>query len=101
MKWLLLFLPAALHAQIALFTFNGATESPVGSVYNYGDVSSGDTKDIRFHAKNTGSASVVLTTLAVAGSGFNITAVNGTVPSTIAPGLFLEFTVRFAASLPA
>jgi len=91
----------ALDAQIALFSFDGSTESAVGATYSYGTVSGGDVKDVRFRARNGGTSSVDITTLTISGSGFSRSALNGVVPSTLAPGNFLEFTIRFSAGLPA
>jgi hypothetical protein len=98
---LLLLIPIAMHAQLALVTFDGTTESPVGATYSYGTVSNGDTKDVRFRARNVGNSKVDLTTLTISGTGFSILAVNGVVPSPIAPTNFLEFTIRFGAALAA
>ena len=44
---------------------------------------------------------MVIDTLSLSGAGFSITAVNGTLPYTIAPGNFLAFTVQFLAGPPA
>ncbi len=96
-----LLLPFTMRAQLALYSFDGTTESPVGATFNYGNVSSGDTRDVRFRARNVGSAPVQLTTVTVSGSGFTRYTVNGVVPSPIAAGNFLEFTIRFTAALPA
>jgi hypothetical protein len=101
MRILLLLLPVTLNAQIALFNFDGTTETSVGSTFNYGAVSSGDAKDVRFRARNVGSSPMDVTTISVSGSGFTRSALNGVVPSTVAPGNFLEFTIRFTAGPPA
>jgi hypothetical protein len=94
---LLLLLPCALRAQLGLFSFDGTSETPVGSIFDYGSVFSGSSQDVRFRARNTGNAPVYLSALAVSGAGFSISAVNGSVPGTVAPSNFLEFTVRFTA----
>jgi hypothetical protein len=99
---ILLVLAAALaQGQIALFSFDGTTELAVGTTYNFGTVSSGDLREVRFRARNVGSLPNDLTTVTVSGVGFSRFAVNGVVPSTIAAGNFLEFTIRFAAGIPA
>jgi len=90
------FAPAALHAQISLFTVNGTTETPVSSVYGFGQVAQNDTKDVVFRARNTGTSAVTVTKLAMSGIGFAI--VNtAAIPFTVAPGSALDFTMRFIA----
>jgi hypothetical protein len=97
---LALLAPLAAHAQLALFTFDGTTETPVQSVYNFGSVAPGDNQDIRFRARDTGTSAVILTKLSAGGAGFGIVGAPS-LPFTIAPGNFLEFLVRFSAALPA
>ncbi len=98
---LLLLFSVVVNGQISLFSFDGTTESPVGPTYSYGNVSSGDLKDVRFRARNLGNSAIQITTVTVSGSGFSRSALNGVVPSTVAPGSFLEFTIRFSAGSPA
>ena len=88
------------QAQLALFSFNGTTETPVGSTYNFGTVSSGGPQSATFHARNTGNSAVTVSTLSVSGAGFTI-AVNGPLPYTVAPSNYLGFTVQFSASVAA
>ena len=102
MKLLLLIVfPAAMHAQLTLASFNGTTETPVGATYSFGSIASGSTQNVRFRTHNTGNSAVVIDTLTLSGFGFSIAAVNGTLPYTIAPANFLEFTVQFSAGAPA
>ena len=54
-----LLFPFTLSAQLTLVTFDGTTETPVGSVYDYGKVATGGAKDVRFRARNTGNSAVV------------------------------------------
>jgi hypothetical protein len=97
--WLavLLLSSVALHAQIALFSFDGTTDSPVGQSFNFGMVADGQVKDVRFHVKNTGT--LPLTNVVIGtpqGTGFTLAAVNGSFgQNTIAGGAELEFTIRF------
>lgn len=91
-----LLLPMTVSAQLKLVSFDGFTESAVGAVYDYGSVSTLDTKDVRFRARNAGNSIVVLTTLSVSGAGFSKIGAPS-LPFTIAPGNFLEFTARFTA----
>jgi len=97
----LLLLPAALHAQLALFSFDGSTDTPVGQTYNFGNVAAGDVKDVRFHLKNIGTTAVTNAVIGTPqGTGFSLFAVNGSRgQNTIAPGAELEFTIRFTTSL--
>ena len=96
---LALLAPLAAQAQLVLVTFDGTTETPVGSTYNYGNVAAGANQDIRFRARTTGSSAINLTTLSVSGTGFTILGAPAT--AIIAPTNFLEFTVRFSALVPA
>jgi hypothetical protein len=89
------------RAQLALFSFDGATETPVGTIYNLGSAPSGSNHDARFRVHNTGVTPITISTIAVSGSGFSILAVNGLLPYITAPANFLEFTIRFAAATPA
>jgi hypothetical protein len=93
--------PTTARAQLILQSFNGTTGTPVGSTYNFGSVASGSVEDVVFRAVNTGNSAVVIDTLALSGFGFSLTAVNGTLPYTVAPENFLAFTVRFSAGPPA
>jgi hypothetical protein len=94
-------LAATARAQLTLQSFNGTSGTPVGATYNFGSVASGSVEDVIFHAVNTGNSAVVINTLALSGVGFSLTAVNGTLPYTVAPTNFLGFTVRFSAGPPA
>jgi hypothetical protein len=97
---LILLLPLAASAQLAVVTYDGATETPAGSVLDFGKVAGGDTKDVRFRARNTGISAAILITLSVAGAGFSLVNPPAT-PYTIAPGNFVEFPVRFVSNAPA
>jgi len=86
--------PFAVHAQISLFVVDGSTETPVTTVYGFGQVAQGDTKDVLFRARNNGASALTVTKLAMSGIGFAIvnTAI---IPFTVAPGSALDFTMRF------
>jgi hypothetical protein len=60
--------PVTVHAQIALDAFNGTSETPVGAVYNYGNVAAGSPADVRFRVHDIGPSAVVLTGVSAAGN---------------------------------
>lgn len=88
-------------AQLALYSFDGVTETPVGATYNYGSVSAASNKDVRFRAHNIGTSPVTIALISASGSGFSVSAVNGILPYPIAPANFLEFSVRFNGTVAA
>ena len=92
-------MPAAAFAQLQLFTFDGTSEKAAASLTDFGSISAGDTREIRFHARNNGNAAVALTTVSLAGQGFSISAVPS-LPYVIAPTNFAEVRVRFSAANP-
>jgi hypothetical protein len=98
MKVVLFFLlPLAAHAQLALFSWDGAVEIPVGAVVDLGRVAAGDSKDTVFRARNQGLAPVTITTLFANGAGFAIPNLPAP-PFEVAKQSFYQFTVRFTAS---
>jgi hypothetical protein len=95
-RWLPLafLLPAAAHAQLSLLAYTGTTDVPVTTVYGYGQIAQGDTKDVVFRALNSSaSTAVTITRLAIAGTGFSIVNSPST-PIGVAPLSTREFTVR-------
>ncbi len=96
---LLFFVTSTATAQLTLFSFDGTTEAPVGSTYNFGNVAVESTASARFRVFNTSTSAVTLSTVTVSGFGFSITAVNGSLPYPIAPANFLEFTVQLSPTL--
>lgn len=88
--------PAA-WGQLQLFLFDGATEKPVTAITDLGGVPAGDPRDVRFRARNNGTAAISLQTVALAGQGFSITAAPS-LPFVVAPTNFVEVRVRFAAA---
>ncbi|SRR5579884_834285 len=98
--WLLMLAPLALQAQLALYVVNGGTETAAGPTYNVGTIASGDSRDTRFRARNSGSAPVTITQLAVSGAGFSIVQTPST-PFVIAGGSFQDIYVHFTGTLAA
>jgi hypothetical protein len=93
-----LFAPLALHAQLILVSVApGSVETATGPVYGFGQVAAGDSKDVRFRARNTGTTAVTVTTLRVTGTGFSIVNTSST-PYTVAPGNVMDLIVRFSAT---
>jgi hypothetical protein len=79
----ILSLPAL--AQIQVLQFDGATETPVGSVVDMGSAGPGDVVEVRFRVRNIGSGATTLQTLSItANSGFKISAAPS-LPYTLAP----------------
>jgi hypothetical protein len=82
---LLALAPLGAYAQLTLITFDGTNSTPVGSIYNFSSVAGGDTKSVVFRVVNSATSPVVVQAPAVSGTGFAITAVNGTTPYSIPP----------------
>jgi len=89
--------PLAAQAQLALFTVGGAAETPVGATYQAGNVAAGATLDIRFRARNQGTASITISKLAISGAGFTIVQ-TPSIPFVIAQGAFQDVYVQFAGT---
>ncbi len=90
-------LASGAFAQMQLFTYDGTTEKPAAAITDLGSVPAGDSREIRFRVRNTGTAAVTLQTVKVAGQGFSM----GSAPSLpyiIAPSNFVEFRVVFTPS---
>ncbi|HLH37623.1 MAG TPA: hypothetical protein VKX39_00630 [Bryobacteraceae bacterium] len=87
------------RAQLAVFTFNGTSETPVGTAYNYGNIAAGASSTVRFRIFNNGNSPVTVYGPVVNGAGFAVTAINGTPPVNIPPATstlnFFEFSVTF------
>ncbi len=97
-RWLLpcALVPAAAFAQLQLLTFDGTVEKAATAITDVGTVSVGDSRELRFHVRNAGSASISLQSVAVAGQGFSISSAPS-LPFSIAPSNFSEVRVRFSA----
>ena len=94
-------LPLSGFAQLALYSWDGTTETPVtGAFYNVGSAAPGDTLEARFHVRNTGAAAATLDNLSVAGAGFSLDSVPS-LPYTIPPGGFASFRVAFQPDIAA
>ncbi len=88
--------PAAL-AQLQLLIFDGTTEKAVTTITDLGSVPAGDSREVRFRARNIGTAAVLLQTVTLSGQGFTISSAPS-LPFTIAPTNFVEVRVRFAGT---
>lgn len=88
-------LPLLATAQLQLFTFDGTNEKAVSAITDIGDVPSGDTREIRFRARNSGSSAILLQSVSISGQGFTISSAPS-LPFTIAPTNFTEIRVRFS-----
>jgi hypothetical protein len=93
---LLFLLPLAAEAQLALFAVSGTTETPVGGLYDFGKVATGDSKDVVFRARNQGPAAISITVVTLSGAGFSLLQ-SPALPYQVASGNFLAITVRFSA----
>ncbi|HUA85277.1 MAG TPA: hypothetical protein VMB85_15550 [Bryobacteraceae bacterium] len=93
--------PLTTQPQLSLFTFDGATETPVGATYNYGDITDGASSAVRFRIFNNSTSGIEVYGPVVSGAGFAISAINGTPPVIIPPDSstlnFFEFSVTFSA----
>ncbi len=86
-------------AQLQVFQFDGTTETPVIGVYQVPAAAPGDTLEIRFRVRNTGTGPENFKTLSIAGQGFRISA-TPTLPYVIASGQFADFKVAFSPDAP-
>jgi hypothetical protein len=67
---LLLLLPLAAEAQLALYAVTGTTVTSVGSSYPFGQVAINTTSSVEFELFNTGTAPVSVTGVTLGGAGF-------------------------------
>src|ERR1700729_2198777 len=72
MKTLLLIalLPLAAQAQLNMYAVNGATESSVGSSYQFGQVAINTSSSVQFQIFNTGNTPVTVSAVTLGGTGF-------------------------------
>ena len=97
---LLLLTPLLAHAQLALFIYDGTSETPAGAAYNLGTVASGSTTSVQFRVRNTGTSPVMVTPVINSGQPgpFSISSLSGANPCTAANALVcIQFTVTFQA----
>lgn len=71
------------------------TEQAAGNTFEFPPAAPGETQDIAFRIRNTGDAGAVIERLTISGKGFRIPDAFSP-PRTVAPGLAVAFTVRFA-----
>ncbi len=95
--------PAVLRAQFALSTVAaGGVETSVSSVYGYGQVATGNTKDVVFRVRNSGSSTLnvsSITATAPSGSASSFALLNPpSLPVGLSGATALDFTVRFTAA---
>src|SRR5271170_2885130 len=84
--------PLASFCQIQLFLFDGTNETPItSSGLSVGAVAVGDSIETDFHIRNTGTTSATITTITLAGSGFNLAALPNP-QYVLAPGAFVRFS---------
>ena len=95
---LLLAASFSVQAQLALFSFNGTTEMPVGSTYSFGCRVSGEHGDCFSRAEYRQLGGDDQHAFGER-RGFH-GSVNGPIPYTVAPSNYLGFTVQFNASVP-
>ena len=88
-------------AQLALFTFDGTTETPVGATYNYGSVSAGSNKSVRFRVFNSSTSCVTISPPTVASAGFAPPPIIGSYVINPYPSSlnFIEFTIQFSGTV--
>jgi hypothetical protein len=76
--------PLSALAQLQVFQFDGTNQTAVGSIFNVGAASPGDSVTTRFLVRNVGTGPATLTTLGLAGDGFSFSNVPS-LPYIIAP----------------
>src|SRR5579864_6705979 len=91
-------LPLSALAQIQIYQFDGATEKSVGTTFDVGAATPGDTVETRFRVRNSGNGPAVFQTLSLSGQGFRISAAPS-LPYTIAPANEAEFRVVFSPAV--
>jgi hypothetical protein len=95
-----LFATAMAHAQVVISTGNGIGEVATGTLYDFGRIAQGDTRDVRFHLRNTGALPLAICSASTTtGQGFSITD-RLSLPFIIPVGGMQDVTVHFAAGAP-
>lgn len=82
-------------AQLQLFTTDGTTDTPVGSVFQIANAAPNDTLETRFRVRNSGTGPISFQTLSIAGQGFKISSAPS-IPYVVASGQFVDFRVAFS-----
>lgn len=93
------FLISPASAQLALYTVQGAVETPVGSTFDFGSVATGDASDVIFRLRNPGNKLMYLTFLSVSGMDFSNPG-RPLLPAPINVGDKLDITVHFQPDQP-
>lgn len=84
-----------LFAELSFSVVQNSLETPAGTqAVELGSAAPGDTLDTLFRVRNTGNATTALTMLTIAGSGFSL-ANPPSLPVSLLPGEYRDFTVRF------
>ena len=93
--WVLLalWLAPAAHAQFDLFLVEGSTERAAPAVYDFGSLYADESASAHFRLRNTSNAAAAVNVLAVAGTGFTLTA--PVLPVGLAPQAAFDFSVAF------
>lgn len=93
---LLLLSSTAAFAQVQLLLVDApGSEKPVSTLYQMGSAPVGDRLDAVFRVRNTTQAALTIRTLTLGGTGFSMFG-QPSLPHTLAPGLNVDFTVRFS-----
>ncbi len=81
--------------QIQLFLHDApGSEKPLAATLEFGSVPAGDYRDIPLRIRNVGESSVTLTRFRIRGTGFTLEG-HPSIPHIVAPGLNVDFRVRF------
>jgi hypothetical protein len=98
---LLLLLPGAAWAQLALSVVDGANETTLtpNSIYQMRSMEAGDTQTLRLRVRNGGPQQAEVTRFLAEGTGFSLN--RPQTPQTLAAGGFLNATLTFTALSPA
>ena len=86
-------LPAA-FGQLELYVVDGNVEHLLPAVYDLGSIYPGEPLAAKFRLRNTSAASVPVSVLAIAGSGFSISG-SPVLPTVLASQQAIEFQVNF------
>ena len=71
------------------------SEKPVSTLHSIGSIAVGERIDTVFRVRNTSQTSLTIRTLTLGGTGFTMFG-QPSLPHSLAPGLNMDFTVRFA-----
>ena len=99
--WLILALPLAAQAQLALYTVDGTIETLLlpNSVFQLRSMEAGETQSLRLRVRNAGQLPAEITRFVADGAGFSLN--RPLPPITLAAGGFLNATLAFTANTPA